>query len=153
MVSRFEQFSLAITKINRNLKRIESTTMEKYGLRGHSAIYLITLYKYAEGLTSARLAELCERNKSEVSRELSSLEAVGLVKRICDSGKSYRAPVVLTDSGKEAAEKLAELATTATGIVSNGIPEQSIELFHSIMAMISDNLERVCESGIPDTED
>lgn len=150
MISRFERFSLAITKAYRSLRRIECSTMGKYGLRGHSAIYLITLYKYPGGLTSAKLSELCGRNKSEVSRELSSLEAAGLVEKICNAGKAYRAQVKLTDNGRDAALKLAELATTATGIVSDGISDDNIQLFYSTMEHISGNLEKVSESGIPE---
>ena len=74
MVSRFEHFSASISCIYRYIQRIERTEMEKYGLKGPHAQCLLAMKKHPEGITAARLCEVCEKDKAAVSRILAELE-------------------------------------------------------------------------------
>ena len=101
MVTRFEQFVSAINGIHRCIQRIERDEMEKYGLKGYHAQYLMALARYSEGVTAVRLCEICDVNKAAVSRSVSELENEGLVERRSRGGTStaYRANLVLTEKG------------------------------------------------------
>lgn len=81
MVERFEKFSLAISEIFRCWHKIAAEEMEKRGLKGIHSIYLTTMLRFPEGLTAAKLAELCGRDKAEVSRSVSSMEKMGLLQK------------------------------------------------------------------------
>ena len=59
MISRFEQFTSAISSIHRSIQKIEREQMEKYGLKGVYAQYLVTIQRYKDGITAAQLCEVC----------------------------------------------------------------------------------------------
>ena len=65
MVDRFEQFSLAIMEISRHWHKMAADEMENHGLKGSHAVYLLTMYRYPEGITAPRLCEICGKDKSD----------------------------------------------------------------------------------------
>ena len=104
MLHRFERFSLAITEISRYWHQIAGEEMGKYGLKASHATYLVTLSRFPDGLTAPRLAELCGRDKADVSRMMSILEAKGLALR--DGANRYRGNLRLTPEGQALAQDL-----------------------------------------------
>ena len=82
MVDRFERFSYFISEISRLWHRIADEEMGNYGLKGSYSVYFTTLYRFPEGITSAQLVELCSRDKADVSRAMSLLEAKCLVSAV-----------------------------------------------------------------------
>ena len=48
--------------------------MEKYGLRGSYAQYLVAMIHYPDGITSSKLSEICDRDKAAISRIVSEME-------------------------------------------------------------------------------
>jgi hypothetical protein len=81
MIDRFERFSMAISEISRHWHKIAAEELEKYGLKGPHAIYLPAMYQHQDGITAARLADLCGRDKADVSRMMTIMEQKGLVLR------------------------------------------------------------------------
>ena len=79
MIDRFERFSVAISELSRYWHKITTAEMEKYGLKGAHSIYLTTMARFPEGITAARLCELCRKDKSDVSRMMGIMEKNGLV--------------------------------------------------------------------------
>lgn len=78
MEQRFETFTVLITKINRNIRKIKNREMAEYNLKGPhiSCLYFIYL---SGGLTATELCERCEEDKATVSRSLDFLEKNGFV--------------------------------------------------------------------------
>ena len=72
MLDRFSRFSLAIAEIDRCWHKLAADEMAKYELNSPHAVYLNTLYEYDDGITAAKLGELCGKNKADVSRMLAS---------------------------------------------------------------------------------
>lgn len=71
MLDRFARFSLAISEIDRCWHKLAAEEVSKYELNSPHAVYLTTLYDYDDGITAAKLGELCGKNKgsqSSVSR-------------------------------------------------------------------------------------
>ena len=110
MIGRFEKFTFAISELSRYWHKIASDEMTAYGLKGPYAVYLVTMQRHPDGITAARLCELCEKNKADVSRAMADLEDKGMICRKTDGGNLYRALLVLTDKGKEAATHIKALA-------------------------------------------
>ena len=81
MVQRFERFSVAIADISRYWHKIAAEEMEKHGLKGAHSIYLTTLCRFPEGITAARLGELCGRDKAEVSRAVTLMTKNHLIQK------------------------------------------------------------------------
>ncbi len=151
MINRFERFCASLTEISRCWHKLAAEEMEQYGLSGPHALYLTTLYHYKEGITSAKLSEICGKNKSDVSRMVSVLEKKGLVKRVHVHKNFYRALLKLTEEGKHAAEQVREKVDVAVAYVENGISGENRETFYHVLEQISANLQVLCEEGIPKT--
>ena len=62
MIGRFEVFTLALSELTSSWNKIAAEEMKVYGLKGSCVIYLIALYKIAEGLTAANLCEMSKCN-------------------------------------------------------------------------------------------
>lgn len=150
MISRFEQFTFIISKINREIQKIERDEMVKKGYRGAFAIYLAALKRYDEGLTSVQLCELCDKDKAAVSRILAEMEEKGLIEREKNNERGYRAKITLTEKGKEVAEFVNKRAETAVKTVSGKVmTDEQREVFYQTMELLYKNLQKVSKEGIP----
>ena len=149
MVNRFERFSYAISEISRCWHRIAGEEMGKYNLKGSYSVYFTTLYHSQEGLTATRLAELCSRDKADVSRAMSLLEKKGLVTRDEPDGKSYRALLRLTEPGREVAQHINGRAEAAVEQASLGLSDENRRIFYEALELITNNLQKLSRDGLP----
>jgi DNA-binding MarR family transcriptional regulator len=149
MIGRFEKFTFAISELSRYWHKIASDEMAAYGLKGPYAVYLVTMQRHPDGITAARLCELCEKNKADVSRAMADLEDKGMICRKTDGGNLYRAMLVLTDKGKEAATHIKALAEKAVEIGGKGLTDEQRETFYHALEVISSNLKEVSREGLP----
>jgi len=123
--------------------------MEKYGLKGAYAQYLIAMDHYPEGITAAKLCEVCDIDKAAVSRVLSEMEKKHLVERLGEIG--YRARVRLTDEGKAAALYVAKRATLAVEMAGKGLSEEERRIFYRALERIAGNIQTLSKDGIPES--
>jgi len=145
MIDRFERFSFSISEIYRYWHRIASDVMEDYGLKGPYAVYFTTMYQYPQGITAARLAELCSRDKADVSRAINLMEEKGLADK---EGVNYRAMLRLTDKGRMVAEQVNEKAMAAVEYGGRGISEGQREVFYNCLETIATNLQLLSREGL-----
>jgi len=146
MIDRFERFSFAIMCISRYWHKIVTEEMEQYGLKGPYAIYLVALYRYNEGITAAKLGELCGKDKSDVSRTMTVMENAGLVYK---EGNRYRALLNLTEKGIDAAKHVNERAKIAVDLAGGVISDEDREIMYNSLEKIAANLQTLSEDGIP----
>lgn len=150
MIDRFERFSIAISEISRYWHKIAADELEKYGLKGPHSIYLTALYQFEDGVTAARLAELCGRDKSDVSRMMTIMEQRGLVTR-CGTN-NYRAQLQLTEKGREAAEHIRSRAATAVALAGKDLSDEARAVFYEALGSIAENLRVLSRDGLPSDE-
>ena len=150
MVNRFERFSFAMFEISRCWHKLAGEEMVRYGLKGPHAIYLVTLAQYPEGITAAQLCEICGRDKSDVSRAMSSMVRNGLVIRDSTAG-TYRARLTLTDAGMAAAQQVCQRAALAVECAGQGFDPQQRQVFYTVLDTITENLQRLSREGLPET--
>lgn len=152
MLDRFSRFSLAISEIDRCWHKLATDEMAKYGLNSPHAVYLNTLYEYNEGITAAKLGELCCKNKADVSRMVSILEKKGLVKKESVGGSLYRAKLLLTQEGRNAALQVRKQAALVVELAGTGMTNQEREIFYRCLEKITGNLQTLCKNGLPTNE-
>ena len=150
MVSRFEQFTGLISAGNRFVQKIERDEMEKYGLKGAYAQYLLAMTRYPDGITATELCEVCDRDKAAVSRILSELESKELIRRVNPGESQYRSRLALTEAGLEAANFVERRATIAVELAGRGLSESDRQIFYSALERITSNLNELCQNGLPD---
>ena len=102
MLSRFEIFSGTISAAYRYVQKLERDEMEKYGLKGAFAQYLLAIHRRVNGVTAAELCEICDKDKAAVSRIVAEMLEKGLI--VKEGENAYRAVITLTEEGKKAAE-------------------------------------------------
>lgn len=148
MLDRFARFSLAISEIDRCWHKLASEEMAKYELNSPHAVYLNTLYEYPEGITAAKLGELCCKNKADVSRMVAILEKKHLVTKLAVRGNLYRAKLLLTQEGRHAAEHVRKIAARAVELAGIGMTDADREIFYRCLEQITANLQALSKNGL-----
>lgn len=148
MLSRYEIISLSVSSMYHDIQRIERTEMAKFGLKGPHAQCLLAMSRYPEGITAARLCEICEKDKAAISRTLAELEEAGMVQRQERGGNRYRASLMLTDKGREAAASVNQKAQQAVEVAGEGLDDAQREVFYRVLALIAGNLHAICKDGL-----
>lgn len=148
MVGRFEIFCTAISSIQRSIQKIERVEMAKYGLKGPHAQCMLAMDRHPEGITAARLCEICEKDKAAISRTVSELEQAGMVNRNDPEGKRYRSSLLLTEKGKEIARNVNELVYAAVMQASTGYGPEDRQIFVNVLSMIAGNLQKISRVGL-----
>ena len=153
MLNRFAKFSMSIAEIDRCWHKLAAEEMAKYELNSPHAVYLNTLYDAGEaGITAARLGELCGKNKADVSRMVAILEKKGLVRKIATGGNLYRAKLVLTEEGAQAAAHVRQRAAVAVELAGSGLTDAERETFYKALELITCNLQKLGREGLPQQE-
>ncbi len=148
MNNRFEHFSVNIFNIAHYWNILASEEMKKHGLRGGYALYLIILYNSKEELTAARLAELCHRDKADVSRAISVFQEKGILEPYGDS--RYRAPLRLTAEGRELSGQINIQAIKVLDIVGMGMSDEVRAHMYEGLDTIALNMKHLAEGGLPE---
>jgi DNA-binding MarR family transcriptional regulator len=152
MESRYELLSGAISCMYHDIQKIERVEMARYGLKGPHAQCLLAMKRHPEGITSARLCEVCDKDKAAISRTLGELEAAGMVLRENRNGSRYRAALTLTEQGMAAADAVVEKARLAVELAGTGFDEAERETFYRVLSIIAGNLHKLCREGLTKTE-
>lgn len=148
MISRFEQFSTAISCIYRCIQKIERVEMAKFGLKGPHVQCLLAMKNYPDGITSTQLCSVCEKDKAAISRAIAELEREELVLRCCTGGNRYRAQLKLTEEGSRIACHVDERVRIAVEKAGEGMDDASRKVFYSMLGLIASNLQTICAEGL-----
>lgn len=140
MDQRYETFTVLIAKISRNIRRIKNQEMAEYGLRSAHITCLYYLY-LDNGLTATDLCDKCEEDKATVSRTLSQLEQEGYLCADSKGAKRYKTPLLLTDKGRAAGQKIAEKINHVLDEISASLTEEERTAFYRSLSIISNELD------------
>ena len=142
-MDRFETFSLALFNMSRYWNRLAAEEMEKYGLKGAHAFYLVTVLRYDGEVTASQLCELCGKDKADVSRAVTRMEEIGLLERV--GSNPYRAKLKLTEQGTAAAQAVRETAEVIVDRVGGDLTPEKRAVFYEVLASVTANLEKLCK--------
>ena len=148
MFTRFEQFCTAVSMIHHSIQKIQRVEMAKYDLKGPHAQCLLVISQYPEGITAARLCELCEKDKAAISRAVTELEGADMLIRRDPEGKRYRSRLYLTEKGAQVAGNVGRLVHSAVSQASEGYGEKDREIFIHVLNLIAGNLQAICRDGL-----
>ncbi|MBR5022265.1 MAG: hypothetical protein IKY18_03575, partial [Oscillospiraceae bacterium] len=77
------------------------------------------------------------------------LEKKGLVRKEAIGGNLYRAKLLLTEEGKQAAEHVQQRAAVAVELAGSGMSEEEREVFYRCLELITSNLQTLSKEGLP----
>lgn len=152
MISKYEIFSTVVASLYHDIQHIERMEMAKYGLKGPHAQCLIVMARHPEGITAARLCEICEKDKAAISRTVAELEETGLLIRKEKNGVRYRVPLMLTEAGMEAARQISAVAEHAVEQAGSGLDDDQRTVFYHVLGVIAQNLQAIGRDGLKEKE-
>ena len=147
MINRYENFTVLISKINKNIKKIKNIEMAEYNLRSPHVSILYFLY-VNESLTSKELCDKCEEDKGTISRSLDYLESNGFVNCFSKFTKRYNSPFILTKKGLEVGKIVAEKINAVLDEVNFCLSEEERIHFYIYLTKISNGLEEITKKNI-----
>ena len=146
MEQRYETFTALILNISRCVQKIKNAEMASLGLKGRQVQCLFALFNLEEGASLTTLCELCGEDKGMMSRTLKDLTAQGLVYVDEQKERKYRNPVKLTEKGSEVAGIVSAKISEMLDLGSMGISEDEREQLYRSLALICDNLTKICNN-------
>jgi len=142
MKNRFETFTVLISKIHRNIRKIKNLEMSEYNLRSTHISCLYYLYE-ASSMTATDLCEKCEEDKATISRSVEYLEKNGFLTCEAKLTKRYKSLLTLTEKGRLAGKKISEKINRVLAEISISLSEeQRLEFYRNLM-VISEALETI----------
>ena len=138
MENRFETFTVLVSRISRNIRKLKNQEMSDYNLRSAHVSCLYYLYA-SRGLTATDLCERCDEDKATISRALEYLDSNGYLEP--EAERRYRSPLVLTQKGEETGRIIAEKINGILEDISGGLTEAERLAFYRSLAIISDSLD------------
>lgn len=139
----FEQFTLTLANILKAVKKIKDKRMNTYGLRSSHVMVIYLLGRSPHGLTPVELAESGSVDKALISRIITELTEKGFVTTNPSDGKRYKARLMLTPTGKEAADYIASVINDVQKQVSGDIPKEDLAVFYRVLFTLQDNFRNL----------
>ena len=140
MQSRFELFTLLISKISREIKKIKTKEVEEYSLSGSHVTIIYFLKKYNR-LTLKELSQACVEDKAGISRLVDSLKKKGLLQNSTDNG--YKQKLMLNEKGELVANEICKKIDDIVELASKGISQENREIMYECLNTICKNLENM----------
>ena len=140
MKERFENFTGIVYRINKDINKIKSKAMGRFGLKSIHVMCLFYISHY-ESITNSMLVKLTGEDKAAISRALSVLEENEYVK--CDT--KYKSPIVLLEKGREVASFIDYHSEKAVSFAGDFLSSQERELLYDMLFKICDNLDKYVE--------
>lgn len=143
MEKKFQTFTTLVARCSRAIKRIKSNEMSEFNLKAPHVSCLYYLYIASNPMTAKDLCDVCDQDKSYISKALESLENGGYI--VCNSKteKKYKCTLMLTEKGNEVAEKITKKIDKLVEKASIGLSENDRKIFYQCFNSIIYNLENI----------
>ena len=147
MHDRFEAFTVLISKLSRSIRRIKTEVMNDYNLKVPHVSCVYYLFKKGD-LTAKELCDICEEDKSAISRSIEHLEKEGYVTCPEKVGKRYKSPLSLTEKGRALGNIIQNRINDVLDGANQIFPtEDEREFFYKTLEKIAESLSTVKFGG------
>lgn len=143
--SRFEDFVGLISAIDKEIQRIKTAELSRFGLKASDLMVVYHLERNPEGLTGADLARLAEVDRAAVSRVVARLTEGGFVEgaEAADGASRYRAPIRLTEKGYRAMAEVNDLITDIVDRAGGKLLEEQRAAMYASLTSVLEQLKTI----------
>ena len=142
MVDRYKTFTVLISNISRKIKKLKTAEMAKLNLKSTHVSCIYYLYE-KDSLTVGELCEICNEDKANLSRSIEYLKENGYIENAFVNSKRYKAPLMLTEKGREIGKSLSERVKGVLVEASQGLKEEERNIMYKCLELIDNNLQRI----------
>lgn len=143
LFDRYVVFSTYIEKLYKDIQKVKTERMNRFGLRSTDVSVLIMASRHPDGLTVTELATECGVDKAVVSRATHILLLQGYMTYTNNILRNYRKKIKLTEKGIATVESISQLAEQAVSEVSQGISQSDLDNFYRTLEKITQNISRL----------
>ncbi len=131
------KFMKMLNNISRSQSVFRTARLEVDGLCAGHHTFILAVCRMAGSSQEEIAREIC-LNKSTVARALTQLEERGYVRREASREDKRRLLVYPTDKMLAVLPQVRAVAQEWNGIISDGIPEEELEVFYSVLARMEE---------------
>jgi DNA-binding MarR family transcriptional regulator len=143
---RFIRFALLIGGVQKHLQKIKLINAAELGIKGVHSFWLYELSRHPDGMTASELAAQSMIDRSLISREITELERSGHITVDPGKGKrSYNSKIRLTESGKQLADYIGEIALHFQKEIDQNIDDEELRQFYSTLEKLYKNFVRISD--------
>ena len=143
LFDRYVAFSTYIEKLYKDIQKVKTERMNRFGLRSTDVSVLIMAARHPDGLTVTELASECGVDKAVVSRAMRTLLLQGYMTYANNILCNYRKKIKLTEKGNAIVDAISHLAEQAVSEVSRDIPQGDLDNFYRTLEKITQNINRL----------
>lgn len=143
--SRFEDFVGLIAALDKEIQRIKTAELARFGLKASDLMVTYHLERNPNGLSCAELARLAEVDRAAVTRVVNRLTKEGFaeVGTAGESSPRYRAPIKLTDKGRTAMAEVDGLIAQIVERAGGGLQDEQRQAMYSALSSVLDQLKTI----------
>lgn len=141
MIPRFEKFTANVSTAYKYIIKIKASEVKEFGLKAAHVMCLFFIGRSKNGLTAGELVELCNEDKSGISKALAVLKEKGFINADNDDdSKKYKIRYAITNKGIEIYDCIIEKIENVIEECNKGLTEQERQVFYSTFEKIVSNL-------------
>ncbi len=140
------RFMKSLNNISRSQSTFRGSRVSREGLCVSHHAFVLTICHRPGRSQEEIAAELC-LNKSTVARALSHLEEQGYIRREQSSEDKRQLSVFPTEKMLEALDDIRRVSREWNELICEGIPEEELEIFHSVLSKIEQRAKEIIEKG------
>lgn len=142
---RFEDFVGLIAAIDKEIQRIKTAELARFGLRASDLMVTYHLERNPEGLSCAELARRAEVDRAAITRTVNRLTEGGFVEvgTSGDGAARYRAPVTLTAKGRNAMEQVNGIIKGVVDRAGGQLSDRARASLYKSLASVLDQLKDI----------
>lgn len=140
MQDNFIQFSMAISRLNKQVQQLKTNGMQALGLKAVHTVCMYQMLERPDGMSFSEVQEACDLDQALVSRILSKLTAIGMVVKEGEPGR-YNARYRLTRTGQQVAVRIRDVVAGIQVCADAGIDPEELAVFYKVLNQLQSNLD------------
>ncbi len=128
------QADLSLTGYAKNL-------LEPYNLAPEQNFIMLVLWNHKNGISQNEIAELLNKDKTNIARMIKTLEIKGLIKRRVNDIDKRSFEVYLTEKGSELRSTIIPITVEANKQIIKGLTKEELDEVKRLLLKIIDNVK------------
>lgn len=138
-----KQAGVWVNIFNCKLKKHIAAVFKKEGINLTAEQFLVMDALWNQGeMTQQTIAYIIQKDKNSVTQFIDNLEKKGLVQRVVDSADRRVNNIKLSKTGLAMKDNTKKVAIAAISDILEGIPEEDLKTFVSVLNRACDNIEK-----------